>query len=81
MYGRSMHDSSEPPTQPLPERVNGNIKAEVGRHTVTWITVAQHLNLSRSAVSDRQSGRKEWALSEVDSLAKLLGVDREVLLR
>ena len=68
-----------PPTEPpgYAELVNRNIKAEIVRAGKRYVDLeqAEALDLSHAAAMRRLSGETEWRLSEVESVARWLGID------
>lgn len=72
-------DGSEP--LPLPEAVTRNVRAELARADVDAGQVAAALGVSRDSVLRRLAGKLPWKLAELDVVAKLARVQREVLFR
>lgn len=68
-----------PPTESpgYSELVNRNIKAEIVRAGKRYVDLesAEALDLSHASAMRRLSGETEWRLSEVESVARWLGID------
>ncbi|WP_181954283.1 MULTISPECIES: helix-turn-helix domain-containing protein [Kocuria] len=63
-----------------PRLVSANVRAEMGRRSVSQKDLAAALGLSPAAMSDRLRDRVEFRLSELDLLSKRLGVSVVALL-
>ena len=58
-------------------KLNDFIRGEMKRKKISQTQLAQSLNLSQVAVSNRLKGETEWGLKEVISLFEVLGVEHE----
>lgn len=61
--------------------VAANIRAEAARRGVTQVQIAQHLGVNQSVVSHRYRGHREWSLSEIEAVARLLRTTTSELVR
>lgn len=67
------------PEQSADDAVSGKIRAAMARKRIRQADVAEALGLTQVSVSDRLNGRREWRLSELRAVARLLGVPLSVL--
>ena len=58
-------------------KLNDFIRGEMKRKKISQIKLAESLNLSQVAISNRLKGETEWGLKEVISLFEVLGVEHE----
>lgn len=67
-------------TRPLVEHVSSEVRALIGRHSVSQTTLAQWLGITQPAVSSRLRGATEWKVSEIDRIAEGFGIHPSELL-
>lgn len=68
-----MHQSlSDYPKRQTP--VSANVRAEIARHDLSQQHVAEVLGISQGAVSRRLAGRVDFSASELDVLARSMGI-------
>jgi len=68
-----MHQSlSDYPKRETP--VAANVRAEVARQDLSQQAVAELLGISQGAVSRRLAGRVDFSASELDTLARSMGI-------
>ena len=58
-------------------KLNDFIRGEMKRKKISQSQIAESLNMSQVAVSNRLKGETEWGLKEVISLFEVLGVEHE----
>lgn len=59
----------------LAAKVNGSVKAELGRHDVTTAQLMEWTGIkSGTTVRSRKNGESDWTLEELDGIARGLGV-------
>ncbi len=73
----TLHDGRQVP--PLAEVVTRNVRAELARADIDAGRVADALGVSRDSVNRRLNGKQKWQLDELDIVAALARVDRELL--
>lgn len=61
-------------TRPLVEHVSSEVRALIGRHSVSQTTLARWLGITQPAVSARLRGETEWKVSEIDRIAEGFGI-------
>jgi transcriptional regulator with XRE-family HTH domain len=61
-------------------QTGANVRAEMARRGVTQQTLAAHLNLPQSAVSNRLRGKTAFNVNELAAAAAFLGVPLSALL-
>lgn len=59
--------------------VTSNVKAEMGRASVTQKQLAEQLDLTQASLSSRLRGKIEFKPSELEKIANFLGIEVEVL--
>ena len=64
----------------LSGRVAANIRAELARNNITQEQLAGQINMARSSLHHRLSGRTALTLEEVERIAAALQVDTDKLL-
>ena len=65
---------------PLSEVVSGEVRALMGRFSVTQTELAEWLDLKQSAVSARLNGTTRWSLPEIEQVAEAFDVHPAVLM-
>ena len=55
-------------------QLNSTIRAELARRGMHQRALAQMLGLSQASVSARLSGGAEWRVSELQAVARILGI-------
>lgn len=61
-------------TEPLPERVAGEVRAEMGRQRLNQRQIAEALGITQGAVWKKLDGRTPFRLAELETLADLFQV-------
>lgn len=61
-------------TQTYSEQVAATIRAEVARHRITHLQIAERLDVTQATVSRKLSGKQAFTLNEVAAVADLLGL-------
>lgn len=56
-----------------------NIRAEMGRNNLTIKKLANNLGLSTNSVSFKLNGKREFTLSEIESIANIFGCSLDYL--
>lgn len=56
-----------------------NIKAEMGRNSITIKELARSLGLSTNSVSFKLNGKREFTLSEIESIANIFNCSLDYL--
>lgn len=56
-----------------------NIRAEMGRNNLTIKKLAKNLGLSTNSISFKLNGKREFTLSEIESIADIFGCSLDYL--
>lgn len=59
---------------PLSERVSQEVKALMGRYSVSQVKLAGYLGIDQTAVSARLRGTTEWKVTDIERAAEGFGV-------
>jgi transcriptional regulator with XRE-family HTH domain len=54
--------------------VAANVRAELARHRISQTSVAKHLGVSRQNVAQRLNGNVDFRISELITIAELVGI-------
>ncbi|WP_372457193.1 helix-turn-helix domain-containing protein [Mycobacterium intracellulare] len=68
------------PSISLAERVGANVRAEMARHKVSQVALAEQLDMAQQALSRRISGQTAFKVDELHRVAEILGVPTSVLM-
>ncbi len=61
--------------------VAAEVRARLGRHGLTQAQAAEQAGMSRTAFSDRLTGRRPFDVEQLEDIAEVFGVDALDILR
>ena len=67
-------------TQPLRSRVAAEVRAEIARQGITYATISDASDISRSSLSRKLAGASEFTLGELVRIAAALNVQASELI-